>query len=125
PYVDWVLVADYVLLACREPFAALIQENTRRKEEYRRMLLRYLEKAGFLYYDTDEPNVNLDPANFFTAYIGPKVSEELSHEFERLLFKDPDWADFRGRPRTIAEVLGRNDLLPGGDDGVPGGNGGA
>ncbi|MBC7254203.1 MAG: N-acetyltransferase [Actinobacteria bacterium] len=88
------------------------------KEEYRRMLLRYLEKAGFLYYDTDEPNVNLDAANFFTAYIGPGVSEDLHQEFERLLFKDPDWAEFRGRPPTIAEVLGKNGLLPGGS--VPG-----
>ncbi len=83
------------------------------KEDYRRMLLRYLEKAGFLYYDTDEPNVNLDPANFFTARIGPRASEELVHELERLLFKDPDWSDFRGRPRTIAEVLGGNGLLYG------------
>ncbi len=94
------------------------------KEEYRRMLLRYLEKAGFMYYDTDEPNVNLDPANFFTAHIGAGVEEELLHEFERLLFKDPGWADFRGRPRTIAEVLGRNDLLNGGDGARGGSEGG-
>lgn len=44
PYVDWVFVADYVLLACREPFAALIQENTRRKEEYRRMWESYVRR---------------------------------------------------------------------------------
>ncbi len=43
-YVDWVLVADYVLLACREPFAALIQENTRRKEEYRRMWESFIRR---------------------------------------------------------------------------------
>ncbi|MGQ9821685.1 MAG: hypothetical protein ACUVQK_07480 [Thermogutta sp.] len=43
-YVDWVLVADYVLLACREPFAALAQENTRRKEEYRRMRESYIRR---------------------------------------------------------------------------------
>jgi len=43
-YVDWVLVADYVLLACREPFAAMIQENTRRKEEYRRMWESYIRR---------------------------------------------------------------------------------
>ncbi|MGQ9475849.1 MAG: GNAT family N-acetyltransferase [Actinomycetota bacterium] len=76
------------------------------KEEYREMLLRYLQKAGFLYYETDEPNVRLDPANFFTAYIGPGVDEQLHQELENLLFKDQGWADFRGRPRTIAEVLG-------------------
>ncbi|NMC21223.1 MAG: hypothetical protein GYA33_12485 [Thermogutta sp.] len=43
-YVDWVLVADYILLACREPFSALTQENTRRKEEYRRLWESYLRR---------------------------------------------------------------------------------
>jgi len=76
------------------------------KQVYRRMLLQYMEKAGFMYYETDEPNVNLDSANFFTARIGPKVDAELYNRFEQLLFKDEAWADFRGRPRTIREVLG-------------------
>jgi acetoin utilization protein AcuA len=75
------------------------------KESYRNMLLKYLEKAGFMYYETDEPNVNLDSANFFTARVGPKVDPELYNRFEQLLFKDRTWADFRGRPRTISEVL--------------------
>ncbi len=77
------------------------------KEKYRRMLLKYLERAGFVYYDTDEPNVNLDPANFFTARIGPKVSKELYENFEKLLFRDSSWADLRGRPRSIREELKR------------------
>ncbi len=77
------------------------------KESYRRMLLEYLEKAGFMYYETDEPNVNLDSANFFSARIGPKVNADLYNQFEQLLFKDQAWADFRGRPRTISEVLGK------------------
>lgn len=76
------------------------------KDDYRRMLLRYLEKAGFMYYETDEPNVNLDGANFFTARIGPRVDDELYRRFEDLLFKDGSWAEFRGKPRTIGEVLG-------------------
>jgi len=71
------------------------------------MLLEYLEKAGFMYYETDEPNVNLDSANFFTARIGPKVDAELYDRFEQLLFKDQAWADFRGRPLPIGEVLNR------------------
>lgn len=75
------------------------------KAAYRRMLLEYLEKAGFMYYETDEPNVNLDSANFFTARIGPGVDAELYDRFEQLLFKDQAWADFRGRPRSIGEVL--------------------
>lgn len=77
------------------------------KTAYRRMLLEYLEKAGFMYYETDEPNVNLDSANFFTARIGPNVDAELYDRFEQLLFKDQAWADFRGHPRTISEVLNR------------------
>jgi hypothetical protein len=81
------------------------------KQSYRNMLLKYLEKAGFMYYETDEPNVNLDSANFFTARIGPKVGPELYSRFEQLLFKDKTWADFQGRPRTISEVLG-GDSLP-------------
>jgi acetoin utilization protein AcuA len=77
------------------------------KDDYRRMLLEYLEKAGFMYYETDEPNVNLDTANFFSARIGPRVDADLYNRFEQLLFKDQAWADFRGRPRTISEVLGK------------------
>lgn len=76
------------------------------REEYRRMLLRYLEKAGFMYYETDEPNVCLDAANFLTARIGKRVDDELYRRFEALLFRDGSWAEFHGRPRTISEVLG-------------------
>lgn len=79
------------------------------KQVYRCMLLQYMEKAGFMYYETDEPNVNLDSANFLTARIGPRVDAGLYDRFEQLLFKDEAWADFRGRPRTIREVLGERD----------------
>ena len=88
-----------------------------RKEDYRRMLLKYLEKAGFMYYETDEPNVKLDAANFFSARIGPKVDSDLYGRFERLLFKEQAWADFRGRPRTISEVLGEGGAPFAGGDG--------
>jgi hypothetical protein len=80
------------------------------KVSYRHMLLKYLEKAGFMYYETDEPNVNLDSANFFTARIGPQVGTELYSRFQQLLFKDQSWADFHGRPRTIGEVLGESGM---------------
>ncbi len=80
------------------------------KQDYRRMLLEYLEKAGFMYYETDEPNVNLDSANFFSARIGPRVDTDLYSRFEQLLFKDQAWADFRGRPRRMSEVLGKGGL---------------
>jgi len=85
------------------------------KESYRRMLLEYLEKAGFMYYETDEPNVNLDSANFFSARIGPAVGADLFNRFEQLLFKEQAWGDFRGRPRTISEVLGKGGVTWGGN----------
>ncbi|RJP30536.1 MAG: N-acetyltransferase [Actinobacteria bacterium] len=84
------------------------------KESYRRMLLTYLGKAGFMYYETDEPNVNLDSANFFSARIGPSVDDDLFNHFEQLLYKDQAWADFRGRPRTMSEVLGTGGAAWGG-----------
>lgn len=80
------------------------------KNTYRRMLLKYLEKAGFMYYETDEPNVNLDSANFFTARVGPRVGAELYGRFESLLRKDQAWADFQGSPRTIREILGEGGM---------------
>lgn len=100
--------ADKIVICTGYSWHWDLEDTGLSKEEYRCMLLRYLEKAGFLYYDTDEPNVSLDPANFFTAYVGPQVEEELHREFENLLFRDQGWADVRGRPRTIAEVLGRD-----------------
>ncbi|MDY6795793.1 MAG: hypothetical protein SWK76_11060 [Actinomycetota bacterium] len=86
------------------------------KESYRRMLLSYLEKAGFVYYETDEPNVNLDACNFLTARIGPGVGHELYNRFEEMLFKDQAWADFKGRPRIIGDVLGESDAWRSLDD---------
>lgn len=90
------------------------------KDTYRRMLLKYLEKAGFMYYETDEPNINLDAANFLSARVGPKVSAELYHQFEQLLFKNETWADFHGRPRTIADVLSESGMKLRGDAGKGG-----
>ena len=78
------------------------------KKDYRRMLLKYLEKAGFEYYETDEPNVALDTYNFLTARIGPQVGRELNARFKQLLFKEQTRADSRGRPRTIRDVLGED-----------------
>lgn len=75
------------------------------KEDYRRMLLKYLEKAGFEYYETDEPNVGLDMHNFLTARIGPQVGWELHDRFEQLLFKEEARADSRRRPRPIRDLL--------------------
>jgi acetoin utilization protein AcuA len=78
------------------------------KKDYRRMLLRYLEKAGFEYYETDEPNVALDTYNFLTARIGPRVGSELNDRFKQLLFKEQNRDDSRRQPRTIRDVLGED-----------------
>lgn len=82
------------------------------KENYRRMLLKYLEKAGFKYYETDEPNVNLDVNNFLTARVGPEVENELYERFRELLFKERAWVDVMGKPKPIRDVLGEGDGEP-------------
>ena len=87
------------------------------KDAYRRMLLEYLEKAGFLYYETDEPNVKLDSANFFSARIGPGVDASLYNRFEQLLFKERSWGESRGMPRTMRQVLGEGAIERGGGRG--------
>jgi hypothetical protein len=74
--------------------------------EYRRMLLEYLDKAGFVYYETDEPNVGLDTYNFLTARIGPRAGSDLRGLFEELLFREGTRDYPRGKPRTIQDVLG-------------------
>ncbi len=74
------------------------------KEDYRRVLLGYLAKAGFQYFQTDDPNVQLDPANFLTARVGRAVSPELLEAFADMLFSGEVGEELR-RPRSIAEVL--------------------
>ena len=77
------------------------------KARYRNILLRFLEKAGFVYFDTDEPNIALDPANFFAARIGSEVGPGLYEAFDDLLFRESSWAEMRGRPRSIQEEMER------------------
>lgn len=77
------------------------------KARYRNILLKFLEKAGFAYFDTDEPNIALDPANFFAARIGSEVGRELYAAFDDLLFRESAWAEVRGRPRSIQEEMER------------------
>ncbi len=77
------------------------------KVKYRNILLKFLEKAGFVYFDTDEPNIALDPANFFAARIGSEVGRELYEAFDDLLYRESAWAEMRGRPRSIQEEMER------------------
>ena len=74
------------------------------KETYRVLLLRYLAKAGFQYFDTDDPNVGLDPANFLTARVGKNVPAQLRRRFSSMLFEG-DIPGERREPRDIAEIL--------------------
>ncbi len=75
------------------------------KEMYRVMLMRYLAKAGFKYFDTDDPNVKLDPSNFLTARVGNRVTDELYGLFTSMLFEGEAPED-QSRARDIEEVLG-------------------
>ncbi len=74
------------------------------KEMYRVLLLKYLERAGFRYFETDDPNVRLDPANFLTARVGKSVPAELCSRFSAMLFEGDVPEEWR-RPREIAAVL--------------------
>ncbi len=78
------------------------------KEIYRVMLMRYLAKAGFQYFETDDPNVKLDPSNFLTARVGSRVTDELYSLFTAMLFEG-EAGDDKRRARDIEEVLAKQD----------------
>lgn len=63
------------------------------KKEYRDRLLKLLKAYGFQQFPTNDPNILLDPANMFTARIGPKVTNDLYIKFQvRLFGTDVPWA---------------------------------
>ncbi len=74
------------------------------KERYRELLLRYLAKAGFEYFHTDDPNVRLDPANFLTARVGRNASTGLCRRFSAMLFEG-EVPEEKRRSRNISEML--------------------
>jgi acetoin utilization protein AcuA len=55
--------------------------------EYRRRLSRLLESAGFQRFETDEPDVTYDAANFLAARIGGATAPSSRRAFEEALFQ--------------------------------------
>jgi len=54
--------------------------------EYRRRLAGLLESAGFRRFDTDSPDVALDPVNFLAARIGTSTASAAQRAFAQALF---------------------------------------
>ncbi len=61
------------------------------KFEYRDMLLRLFESAGFVQLDTDEPDILMDSANMLTVRIGKGTDPELRDKFWYSLFEREDY----------------------------------
>ena len=57
--------------------------------EYREMLHRVFQRYGFMFFETDEPNIAWYPDNALVARIGPRVSAQLQAQFKGLLFERP------------------------------------
>jgi len=55
-------------------------------QQYRNMLIRFYESAGFEEYQTNEANICLKAENFFMGRIGKKVSPERITQFKWLRF---------------------------------------
>ncbi len=53
---------------------------------YHRMMVRLFEPFGFVEFQTNEPNICLDPDNLFMCRIGKNVSNRLKEEFKWLAF---------------------------------------
>ncbi|MDA8135161.1 MAG: GNAT family N-acetyltransferase [Desulfobacteraceae bacterium] len=53
---------------------------------YRDMLLSLYWPAGFLEFQTNEPNICLKPENLFMVRTGKKISREIQDEFKLLRF---------------------------------------
>ncbi len=61
------------------------------KFNYRNMLKKVIESAGFIKMDTDEPNVMMDSANMFMVRMGPKVDPLIEQRFYSMLHKNNLW----------------------------------
>jgi acetoin utilization protein AcuA len=53
---------------------------------YRDMLLSLYRPAGFLEFQTNEPNICLKPENLFMVRTGKKISREIQDEFKLIRF---------------------------------------
>ena len=69
--------------------------------EYRDVLHRTMQRAGFEFFDTDEPNIAWYPDNALVARVGKKVSTGLLKQFKELLFEN------LGSDYAMSEFVGR------------------
>jgi acetoin utilization protein AcuA len=69
--------------------------------EYRDVLHRTMQRAGFQFFDTDEPNIAWYPDNALVARIGNKVPKNLREKFKALLFENV------GSDYAMSEFVGR------------------
>lgn len=69
--------------------------------EYRDMLHRVMQRFGFEFFDTDEPNVAWYPDNALVTRIGKAAPAELTQKFKALLFENP------ASRYSLSEFVGR------------------
>ena len=69
--------------------------------EYRDVLHRTMQRAGFEFFDTDEPNIAWYPDNALVARVGKKVPAGLLKQFKELLFEN------LGSDYAMSEFVGR------------------
>lgn len=69
--------------------------------EYRDILHRTMQRVGFQFFDTDEPNIAWYPGNALVARVGKKVPSDLLKKFQGLLFEN------LGSDYTLSEFVGR------------------
>ena len=62
--------------------------------QYRDLLVRALEPAGFRVYTTDEPEIMAAEGNVLLARIGSHVPHDVVDEFERRLLRRRAWLGF-------------------------------
>ncbi len=56
--------------------------------EYREMLHKLMQRYGFQFFETDEPNIAWYPDNALIARIGKRAGRDLQAQFKGLLFEN-------------------------------------
>jgi len=59
--------------------------------QYRQMLIKLFEAAGFKQYQTNEPNICLKPDNLFMCRVGNKIDQVILDRFKWLRFGLSPW----------------------------------
>lgn len=67
------------------------KHNELSKFEYRDLLLNLFQDFGFVYLDTDEPEIQMDSANMLTVRFGKDTDPELRDKFWYSLFERGDY----------------------------------